>query len=35
MNISKTQQIDKIIYLWERQFDCYKLKRKFVIVDPQ
>jgi hypothetical protein len=25
----------KIIYLWVCQFDCYGLKGKFVIVDPQ
>jgi len=35
MNISKTQEREKIIYLWASQFDCYKLKGKFVILDPQ
>jgi hypothetical protein len=35
MNIDKTQERDKITYLWVCPFDCYKLKWKFVIIDPQ
>jgi hypothetical protein len=35
MNISKTQQMEKITYLCVCQFNCYELKGKSVIVDPQ
>jgi hypothetical protein len=35
MNISKAQHMEKITNLWVRQFDYYKLKQKFVIVDLQ